>query len=109
MNLLADEGMDGPVVEALRQAGHTVLYVAELAPSIKDDEVLQRANAQNALLVTQDKDFGELVFRQGLIHQGVVLVRLGGLPPGAKAGIVCAALALYAQAMQTAFTVISPG
>ena len=81
MNLLADESVDGPVVERLRQEGHEVVYVAEISPSVVDEEVLQRANTSAALLVTADKDFGELVFRQGRLHAGVVLLRLAGLPP----------------------------
>ena len=75
MNLFADESVDGPVVERLRQDRHDVVYVAELAPSITDDAVLREANGRGAVLVTADKDFGELVFRQGAIHSGVVLHR----------------------------------
>ena len=44
MNLVADEGIDRPVVERLRQDGHQVVYVAELSPSIPDEEVLRHAN-----------------------------------------------------------------
>ena len=69
MNLFADESVDRPVVERLRQDSHDVAYVAELAPSITDDEVLRNANDRSAVLVTADKDFGELVFRQGAIHR----------------------------------------
>ena len=79
MNLFADEGVDRPVVERLRQDDHDVMYVAELAPSIPDEEVLREANGRSAVLVTADKDFGELVFRQGAMHSGVVLLRLAGL------------------------------
>ena len=57
MNLVADEGVDRPVVERLRQDGHDVVYVAELSPSIPDEEVLQQTNARRAVLVTADKDF----------------------------------------------------
>jgi predicted nuclease of predicted toxin-antitoxin system len=71
MNLLANESVDRPIVERLRRDGHDVVYVADLSPSITDDEVLQQANNGNALLVTADKDFGELVFRQGWLHRGV--------------------------------------
>jgi predicted nuclease of predicted toxin-antitoxin system len=63
MNLLADEGVDRPVVEQLRQDGHDVLYVAEMEPSINDDVVLMRANQHQAVLLTADKDFGEPVYR----------------------------------------------
>ena len=65
MNLLADESVDRQVVERLRQDGYAVLYIAELEPSIPDDVVLKRANETAALLITADKDFGELVFRKG--------------------------------------------
>ena len=85
MNLVADEGVDRPVVERLRQDGHDVVYVAELSPSVADEEVLQQANARRAVLLTADKDFGQLVFRQGLVHSGVVLLRLAGLANATKA------------------------
>lgn len=72
MNLLADEGVDKQIVEQLRRDSHDVLYVAEMEPGITDEIVLKRANEHNALLITEDKDFGELVFRQQLLHTGVV-------------------------------------
>jgi predicted nuclease of predicted toxin-antitoxin system len=74
MNLVADEGVDRQIVEQLRLAGHDVVYVAELAPSISDDEVLQQANDRQAILVTIDKDFGELVFRLNRVVAGVILI-----------------------------------
>jgi hypothetical protein len=46
------------VVERLRQDGHDVVYVAELSPSVGDEEVLQQTNARSAVLLTADKDFG---------------------------------------------------
>ncbi len=60
MNFVADEGLDRQIVERLRQDGHTVSYVAEMDAGISDEAVLQLANDQNALLLTSDKDFGEL-------------------------------------------------
>ncbi len=64
MNLLADESVDRQIVERLRQDGHHLLAVAEMAPGVPDDVVLERANQETALLLTADKDFGELVYRQ---------------------------------------------
>ncbi|MDL1962260.1 MAG: DUF5615 family PIN-like protein [Deltaproteobacteria bacterium] len=63
MNFVADESVDRQIVERLRDDGHSVWYVAEMAPSISDDEVLKLANNESASLITSDKDFGELVFR----------------------------------------------
>jgi predicted nuclease of predicted toxin-antitoxin system len=109
MNLLADESVDRQIVERLRLDGHKVLYVAEFAPSVDDGAVLRRANAEGAILVTCDKDFGELVFRQGLIHAGVMLVRLAGLSPELKAGIVSDVCRQRAAELSDTFAVISPG
>lgn len=64
MNLMTDECIDQQIVDHLRGEGHEVLYVAEINPSISDEIILERANEKNALLLTADKDFGELVFRQ---------------------------------------------
>jgi predicted nuclease of predicted toxin-antitoxin system len=85
MNLVADEGVDRQIVEQLRSVGHDVVYVAELAPSTSDDAVLQQANDRQAILITIDKDFGELVFRLNRVAAGVVLIRLEGLTTATKA------------------------
>ena len=109
MNLFADESVEWPVVERLRLDTHDVVYVAELTPSIIDEEVLQQANARDTVLVTADKDFGDLVFRQGRVHSGVVLVRLAGLANATKAEIVSEVFRLHAAELVGAFTVITPG
>lgn len=70
MNLVMDESVDRPIIERLQQEGHVVFSIADVSPSITDDEVLQQANDRSALLMTADKDFGELVFRQGRVHAG---------------------------------------
>jgi len=110
MNLLADEGVDRQIVERLRQGGHEVLYVAEMEAGIDDDVVLERANERSALLLTADKDFGELVFRDKLLTMdGVILLRLAGLSAGRKAEIVSDALRKRAAEFPNYFSVISPG
>ncbi len=78
MNLLADEGVDRQIVTRQRQDGHDVLYAAELEPGIDDNTVFEKANRIDAVLITADKDFGEMVFRQGSVRAGVVLLRLAG-------------------------------
>jgi predicted nuclease of predicted toxin-antitoxin system len=88
VNFVADEGIDRPIVERLRQDGHAVFYVAELSPGVPDEDVLEQANARNAVLLTADKDFGELVYRQRRVHAGVVLLRLAGLSNETKATLV---------------------
>jgi len=109
MNLLADEGVDKPIVDKLRQDGHEVAYIAEMSPGIDDDTILRQANDSGALLLTLDKDFGELVFRQGLVHAGVILIRLAGLHSSTKAGVVATAIAEHDTELLNTFSVISPG
>jgi len=109
VNLVADEGVDRPVVERLRQDGHQVVYVAEVSPSVADEEVLHQANEGSAVLLTADTDFGELVFRQRLVHSGVVLLRLAGLPNATKAEIVAEVCRTRTAELMGAFSVISPG
>ena len=109
MIVLADESVERQIVDRLRLDAHSVLYVAEMEPSIGDDVVLRRANEHAALLITEDKDFGELVVRQGLVHFGVVLLRLDGLVVESRAALVSQVLASHGAEMEGAFTVVSPG
>jgi predicted nuclease of predicted toxin-antitoxin system len=109
MNLLADEGVDRQIVERLRRDGYAVAYIAEMDPGIGDDVILERANDEQAILITADKDFGELVFRQKLVHAGVILLRLGGVKPETKASIVASVVQNRESELLDSFSVISPG
>lgn len=109
MNLVADEGVDRQIVELLRQEGHEVTYIAELDPGIGDEVVLGLAGRAGSLLVTADKDFGELVFRLRKAQSGVALLRLAGLLPPRKAEIVAASIREHGEEMTNSFSVIGPG
>lgn len=109
MIFLADEGVDFPVVQRLRSDRHEVLYVAEMDPGISDERVLAVANEKNALLLTADKDFGELVYRLRRIFAGVLLMRLAGLSPASKAELVSSLVRDHGGQLMHAFTVITPG
>ena len=109
MNFVADESIDQPIVENLRQDGHDVVSIAELSPSLSDEQVLNDANSRGAILLTADKDFGELVFRQNQIHNGVILIRLSGLGLEAKAQTVSQTIKQHAHELTGAFCVISAG
>ncbi len=109
MNFVADESVDHPIVERLRREGHQVSYVAELGPGMPDEAVLHRANQETALLLTADRDFSEMVFRQRLHTHGVVLIRLAGLTPVRKAEIVALAVREHLTELPRSFAVIMPG
>jgi len=109
MNVLADESIDRPIVDRLRQAGHKVIYIAETAAGLSDEDVLVQANRDGALLLTADTDFGELIFRQKRIHAGVALIRLLGISASLKAEILAQTLEDRGNEMAGSFTVISAG
>jgi predicted nuclease of predicted toxin-antitoxin system len=93
MMLVADESVDFTIVEQLRASGLEVYAIVEEIPSITDEEVLSIAVRMNAPLITEDKDFGELVFRLRLPHRGVILLRLGAMSSEQK-GVVAAQVIL---------------
>lgn len=110
MKLLADESIDRQIVARLRHDGHEVLSIAESEPGITDALVLERANERMALLLTADKDFGELIFHEARLSSGgVVLIRLAGSAAEAKAEIVSAAFRERGAEFPHCFSVISPG
>lgn len=77
MRILANENFPGDAVTALRQHGHDVAWVRTDAPGSQDRQVLARAGHDNRILVTFDKDFGELAFRAKLpISTGIILFRI---------------------------------
>jgi predicted nuclease of predicted toxin-antitoxin system len=107
MKLVADEGVDAPIVNLLRSGGHEVFYILEEYPGLNDEGVLKIANDRKEILIVQDKDFGELIFRLKQIHSGVILVRFSGVKPLEKAKIILAAIEEHGAELAGAFTVIN--
>lgn len=82
MRFIANENVSATVIERLREAGHDVLSVKETMRGASDDEVLTRAQAEHRIVLTHDRDFGELTFRVGAPAScGVILLRLSGNSP----------------------------
>ena len=76
MRWLADECVDAALVARLRDAGNDTSYVAEVASGATDTDALRRAQEEQRLFLTEDKDFGELVFRFKRAVRGAVLLRI---------------------------------
>src|SRR4051812_23690063 len=77
MRVLADENFPRPALHALREAGWDVFSVQEECPGISDEDVIAVAAREGRILLTLDKDFGELVYRRGLpAASGVILFRI---------------------------------
>ena len=107
MKILADESVDYPVVASLRKLNYDVYYIAEIKSGIKDEEVLEIAQKENRILLTSDKDFGELAYRQKLANNGVVLYRLSGLSNERKSLIITDSFKSHSSEMANKFTVIT--
>jgi predicted nuclease of predicted toxin-antitoxin system len=79
MQILADENVAKDVLAWLRASGHDVLFAGDVQAGAPDANWAARAEQEQRLILTADKDFGELVFRDGLSTHGVVLLRLDDL------------------------------
>ena len=80
MRIVADDNVPGAAVETLRSAGHDVAWVSEREPGTADTDILSRASAEARLLVTFDKDFGDLAYRARMpVSHGIVLFRLASM------------------------------
>jgi predicted nuclease of predicted toxin-antitoxin system len=107
VKLLADECCDALLGEGLRRDGHDVLYVKEIGPGAADDTVLQMAADQQRVLLTEDKDFGELVVRLKLPAHGIVLLRINPADSAAKLARLRHLLQHHGQRLSGSFVVLS--
>jgi len=109
MRFMADESCDFAVVRALREAGHDVLYISEIAPGAEDTAVIERAHAERRILLTEDKDFGRLLFAARRPATGVIYIRF---PTKARDVLGHAVVALAegsADTLENSFITLQPG
>ncbi|MBI3942926.1 MAG: DUF5615 family PIN-like protein [Chloroflexi bacterium] len=93
MRILANENIPGETVNLLRQKGHDISWIRTEKPGSKDREIIQQAHIENRLLVTFDKDFGELAFRYKLpAASGIVLFRISKPSPAEVANTIVTVL-----------------
>ena len=76
MKFLVDECTGTSVVTYLCEAGYDAVAVFDVMPTADDKDILERAVLENRIVVTNDKDFGELIYRSGWEHRGIILLRL---------------------------------
>lgn len=109
MQFLADESCDGAVVRALRAQGHEVSSVSAFAQGAADATVMAAARADSLILLTEDKDFGHLIFALALPAPGVILIRW---PVAGRREMIARMLdlvALRGAALFNVFAVVEPG
>lgn len=105
MKFIVDESSGAAVAEYLRRTGHDVLAVAEVLPQADDQDILARAVDEERIVVTNDKDFGELTFRSGQAHHGILLLRLRDESPANRVRMVQVVLEQHADQLADHFTV----
>jgi predicted nuclease of predicted toxin-antitoxin system len=107
LRILANENIPLVAIEGLREAGHDVAWVFEKARGADDGSVLALAQAEARLILTFDKDFGELVYQRGKdASAGVVLLRISTKSPAIAARRIVNELAAHADELAGSFTVI---
>lgn len=104
--IVADESVDGNIVAHLETLGYKIHYIKKHSPGIPDLEVLETAIQNDALLITEDKDFGELVYRLRLPHCGIFLLRLAGVETSKKCSLVEFVLRENESTLKNKFSVL---
>ncbi|MEA1964042.1 MAG: DUF5615 family PIN-like protein [Candidatus Aerophobetes bacterium] len=107
MKFLADESVEKAVVDWLRDQKFDVAHIIEKVPSISDEEVIKLANSENRILITNDKDFGELIFHQGKIAPGILLIRATNEQSSNKVELVGKVLKMVKNKLEGHFVVVS--
>jgi len=109
VKFLADESCAGPVITALRGAGHDVLAICQLVKGMPDDQVMERAVSERRVLITEDRDFGELVYTRGSNSPGVIFVKFRSRARPEKPTAVVEAVAKLGARLEGGFAVVEPG
>jgi predicted nuclease of predicted toxin-antitoxin system len=109
MRFLADENVSRFVVERLRAAGFDVTAIGSTSPGAADADVLALARREGRILITEDRDFGELVIRRRLEVRGIVLLELDQVSNAAEADRAAAVVSANADKLAGNLFVIEPG
>lgn len=109
MKFLVDVGVSQKVEKWLAENGYDTKAVRDLNPKAKDSEILHLAVAESRMVITMDKDFGELVYNSGMKHSGVLILRLEDAKGDQKVEIVKKILSDYINKIQNKFCVFQDG
>ena len=109
MNILVDVSAGQAVTDALAALGHDTVAVRDRDPTMADPDILAWAVAEQRLVVRMDKDFGELVYRSGQSHTGVLLLRLGASRGAERARVVTEIFTQYGDQLPGHFSVYQDG
>jgi len=109
MRFLIDENFPYSAVERLRRSGHDVVAVRDGIRGAPDEDVLAKSRMENRVLVTADKDFGEMIFARRDLAAGVLLVRSRTSRPAAKVDLAVRAIDDLGERLAGSFVVVGEG
>jgi len=109
MRFLADESCDFGVVRTLRAANHDVIALSEISPRANDVDVMEFAVVEDRILLTEDKDFDQLVYAHGGKTVGVILLRYPTLARKRICDDVIKLVERYGESLTGTFVVMQPG
>jgi predicted nuclease of predicted toxin-antitoxin system len=108
MRFLADENVSKLVITRLRESGFEVLSIKETSSGAPDKDVLAKADSEDCILITEDRDFGELVVRQRLGVRGIILLELDRVSNIAEANLVAGLISTHGDKFLGNLTVLEP-
>lgn len=107
MRFLVDECTGPAVASWLRDQNHDVFSVYDEARGLDDDDIIQKAFDEEWILITNDKDFGDKVYRDGRLHHGVILLRLEDERSASKILVLSRLLKAFSDRIPDSFLVVT--
>ena len=109
LRFLADESCDFTVVRALRAEGYDVLAVGEFTSRSDDQALIRQAHQEQRILLTEDSDFGRLVFASHADSAGVIFIRFPGNARSILAQTLVGLVRDQSEQLARTFVVVQPG
>ena len=109
LKFLIDESTGKRLADFLKQKGFDAVFVADAIQGATDEQVLEFAEKQNRILITNDKDFGELIFRQKKLAHGIILLRLKNDSHKNRQEFVSLLLKTHQDKLNNSFVVLTEG
>lgn len=107
IKFIADVNVEKPIIDYLLGEGYDVKWVPDYNCEILDEDLLKRATVERRILITNDKDFGELVFLQKRLSTGIILIRVKGQVVENKVKLIKRLLQNYSDKLFNHFVIIT--
>jgi len=107
VKFIADVNVEKAIIDCLLANGYNTIWVSDLDCRMVDEKLLEPANREKRILVTNDKDFGELTFRQKRVSAGIILFRVKGQNSRDKVSLLQKLLLAHRNRLKGHFTVVT--